>query len=168
MTFLHDNLRNHVHQSVTDTIHAAGHKVVARPPYYPCDGTIEHFLTALRWPFGPMEEMWILMENLCNCCNIIAGIYSNAAETFCFSKIVTTWCFPAWPCCPWPSWRRTSLNSWRGSGTDVAALDKMANDRSRLYPLIPFDDQSDGCDFDHSEIVFDILVVSSRHSTVFF
>ena len=41
-TFLHDNLSAHHHALVTQTITNAGHRVLPRPPYRPCDGPIEY------------------------------------------------------------------------------------------------------------------------------
>ncbi len=43
-TFIHDNLSSHIHHSIRDLIHGSGHRVVRRPPYYPCDAPIEFFL----------------------------------------------------------------------------------------------------------------------------
>ena len=45
---MHDNLRSHLTVRITNTIHAAGHRVVPRPPYRPCDAPCEFAFNTLQ------------------------------------------------------------------------------------------------------------------------
>ncbi len=47
-TFMHDNLSSHTHNSIRDSIHNKGHRVVRRPPYFPGDAPIEYFFNTLE------------------------------------------------------------------------------------------------------------------------
>jgi hypothetical protein len=47
--FMHDNLSSHLNPQITNTVLAAGHRVIARPPYRPCDGPIE-------WIFNQVQQ----------------------------------------------------------------------------------------------------------------
>jgi len=46
--FLWDNLTSHHSVLVMNSVYAAGHRVVARPPYRPCDGPIEYLFNQLQ------------------------------------------------------------------------------------------------------------------------
>jgi len=46
--FLWDNLRAHYCPEVANLIYAAGHAIVPRTPYYPCDGPIEYVFNQLE------------------------------------------------------------------------------------------------------------------------
>ena len=42
-----DNLTSHVNLVITQIIHAAGHRIIFRAPYYPVDGPIEYSFNTL-------------------------------------------------------------------------------------------------------------------------
>lgn len=47
-TFIMDNLTSHTNQLIRQLIHAAGHRVVFRAPYYPVDGPIEYVFNTIQ------------------------------------------------------------------------------------------------------------------------
>ena len=47
-TIIHDNLRSHLNVRVTAAIHLAGHHVVPRPPYRPCDAPVKFAFNELQ------------------------------------------------------------------------------------------------------------------------
>ena len=50
-----DNLNIHKHPVIRQTIHAAGHRIVFRAPYWSCDGAIEYVFNTLH-TFLLMDE----------------------------------------------------------------------------------------------------------------
>jgi transposase len=46
--FIMDNLSSHVNGVITQIIHAAGHRIVFRAPYYPVDGPIEYSFNTVQ------------------------------------------------------------------------------------------------------------------------
>jgi transposase len=46
--FMWDNLRSHFDDDVYNMLYAAGHRIIARPPYYPCDGPIEYVFNQIE------------------------------------------------------------------------------------------------------------------------
>jgi hypothetical protein len=47
-TFMWDNLNSHLSAVVTNTVYAAGHTIMTRAPYRPCDGPIEYVFNQLQ------------------------------------------------------------------------------------------------------------------------
>jgi hypothetical protein len=54
--FLWDNLKSHFNGRVTQTIYAAGHSIIARPPYQPRDGPIDYIFNYLDSSGMPPEK----------------------------------------------------------------------------------------------------------------
>ena len=47
-TYLWDNLSSHLNARVTNAVHFAGHRCIARPPYRPADAPIEYIFNQLE------------------------------------------------------------------------------------------------------------------------
>jgi transposase len=46
--FMWDNLKSHFDDDIYRMIYAAGYRIIARPPYYPCDGPIEYVFNQIE------------------------------------------------------------------------------------------------------------------------
>lgn len=59
-TIMHNNLSSHLNVRVTAAIHMAGHRVVARPPYRPCDAPSEYAFNVLQ---RELDQRSIVIDN---------------------------------------------------------------------------------------------------------
>ena len=59
--FLWDNLRSHYNPLVANNVNLAGHSIIPRPPYQPCDGPVEYAFNYLE---GRLKERMYQIKNL--------------------------------------------------------------------------------------------------------
>jgi hypothetical protein len=81
--FLWDNLASHFTPQVIDAIYAAGHSIIARPPYYPCDGPIEYVFNEIEMSLR--DRLYIIRTHedlVINVHAIIGDLGANFDATF--------------------------------------------------------------------------------------
>ncbi len=81
-TFLWDNLTSHHSPVVVNSVYAAGHRIVPRPPYRPCDGPIEYVFNQLEQRLK--DKLYVIRSDvdLVHWVNIIVMNLSGFDATF--------------------------------------------------------------------------------------